>query len=122
MACGSQRHREVDEHGIGKCSVPMRCMGMDAGHCDEPAYGKRPPFKGWTNRYTGERVRNDGKYNGYVPGLACPRHGGPDTRCFVDGNKWCAVAPDFVNLAESLAGFGDTPEDARNALEKAGVE
>ena len=29
-----------------------------------------------------------------------------------DGNQWCATRQDFVNLQESLAGFGDEPHDA----------
>jgi hypothetical protein len=31
------------------------------------------------------------------------------TKVFLDGNKWVGVRKDFVNLQESLAGFGDTP-------------
>lgn len=27
---------------------------------------------------------------------------------FMDGNKWCCVHGDFVNVQESPAGFGDT--------------
>jgi hypothetical protein len=33
-----------------------------------------------------------------------------------DGNAWCAFYDDFVNLQESPAGFGDTPQEAVNAL------
>lgn len=29
-------------------------------------------------------------------------------KVFKDGNKWCAVDDDFVNLKKSRAGFGDT--------------
>ncbi len=29
-----------------------------------------------------------------------------------DGNQWCATGPDFINLQESDAGFGDKPRDA----------
>jgi len=37
--------------------------------------------------------------------------------CFYkDGDKWCAVHGDFVNLQESPAGFGDTFEDALSDL------
>ena len=64
------------------------------------------------------QMRCDGRYSGYVPRLACPRHGGPDSRVFKDGSAWCAVYSDFINLQESPAGFGDTPEEARAALEK----
>lgn len=33
-------------------------------------------------------------------------------RLYMDGNQWCAVGPHFRNLAQDLAGFGDTQEDA----------
>lgn len=50
---------------------------MPAGFCDEDAFGERPHsprvYHGPKNAY----VRDDGKYDGYVPGLACPGHGGP---------------------------------------------
>lgn len=36
---------------------------------------------------------------------------------FEDGNKWCAVFGDFVNLQESPAGFGDNHEEALWALQ-----
>lgn len=35
---------------------------------------------------------------------------------FMDGDQWCAVHGDFVNLAESPAGFGTTMEEAVTAL------
>jgi len=31
---------------------------------------------------------------------------------YMDGNAWCATRPDFINLQESLAGFGDTEQEA----------
>ena len=37
-----------------------------------------------------------------------------------DGDKWCATAPNFINLQESDAGFGDTPIDAFQALVELG--
>ncbi len=30
----------------------------------------------------------------------------------MDGNQWCATLPDFINLQESPAGFGDTQDGA----------
>ena len=33
-------------------------------------------------------------------------------RVYLDGNQWCAVHRNFVNLQESHAGFGDTIEAA----------
>ena len=35
---------------------------------------------------------------------------------FRDGNKWCCVFGDFINLQESIAGFGDTFEEALENL------
>lgn len=34
----------------------------------------------------------------------------------MDGNAWCAVAKNFINLQESPAGFGDTALDALASL------
>lgn len=113
----SGHHEKLNELGEGCCSVPMWSMGGPAGFCDRPAYGKRPEGKTHV-RWDGFEWRNDGLYPGYVPGLACPIHGGPKTRAFKDGNAWLAVLPDFTNLQESPAAFGDTPEEARAALEK----
>lgn len=31
---------------------------------------------------------------------------------FRDGNAWCAVGPHFIDLMQSDAAFGDTPEIA----------
>lgn len=111
-----KRHTELDSSGVGRCSVPMWCNGVDAGFCDNTAYGERPEGR-TIRRWDGFDYRNDGLYAGSVPGLACPVHGGPKSRVFRDGNKYCAVRTDFTNLQESSAGFGDTPELARKALE-----
>lgn len=104
----SEKHKQLNENGIGCCSVPMWSMGIPAGFCDRPAYGKQIPKEKWPF--------GDLQYDGYVPGLACPGHGGPRTRVFKDGNKWCAVYPDFINIQESKCAFGDDPEQARKAL------
>ena len=93
----SDWHRKLDEYGIGKCSVPMWSGGCPSGFCDRPAYGKNLHDK-------------------YDTTLACLVHGGPDSRVFMDGNSWVAVYPDFINLQESPAGFGDTAEEARKNL------
>lgn len=91
--------------GMGKCSVPMWAGGLPAGFCDNNAYSERT---------------EEGKlqYNGYIGGLACFSHGGESSRVFMDGNSWCAVKSDFINLQESPAGFGDTPEEARANLKR----
>lgn len=76
MQC-SKHHFELDEKGEGKCSVPMWQGGCPAGFCDQTAYGKPTSCETFRDR-DGRLKRMDGKYNGYVPGLACPMHGGPE--------------------------------------------
>lgn len=78
MAVLSKHHKELTD-GKGKCSVPMWAGGCPAGFCDADAFGERPECEGFRDAYTGQFKRFDGKYGGYVPGLACPAHGGP--RC-----------------------------------------
>lgn len=34
----------------------------------------------------------------------------------MDGDQWCCVFEDFVDLAESPSGFGDTKQDAYEDL------
>jgi hypothetical protein len=109
----SKHHKILNEFGVGKCSVPMWSNGMPAGFCDAPAYGVQEPGQ---QRY-GEYSAAWGKwFDGYCPGLACHDHGGPKSRVYKAGDVFCAVLPEFINLQESLAGFGDTPEAAREAL------
>ena len=68
MRCGT-RHKELDENGEGKCSVPMWCSEIPAGFCNEVAYGR--PLLG----------RDEiGGIDIYVPALACHTHGGPKER------------------------------------------
>ncbi len=68
-------------NGVGKCSVPMWSMGCPSGFCDADAFGERPECG--TYRVNENIFREDGKYSGYVPGLACPTHGGPE-KPFID--------------------------------------
>lgn len=77
MARTSEHHHKLTD-GVGKCSVPMWMGGLPADFCDRAAYGERPPGEEFRNGWTGELIRFDGRYNGYVPGLACPAHGGPE--------------------------------------------
>jgi hypothetical protein len=57
-------HHKTLTDGVGKCSKPMWRNGLDAGFCDEPAYGAQ-------QRGSQEWIMM------YVPALACPGHGGP---------------------------------------------
>ena len=38
--------------------------------------------------------------------------------CFMDGDQWCCVFGDFINLQESPAGFGNTQIEALEDLNK----
>ena len=111
----STHHQTLNEYGEGKCSVPMWSGGYPAGFCDKPAYGVRLPTR-IRQSSSGNLVADDGGYAGYVPALACPLHGGPSIRTFMDGNAWAAVYADFKNLQESPAGFGDTKDEAIASL------
>lgn len=116
MGTINEHHKKLNTDGIGKCSVPMWLGGAPSGFCNEPAFGERPDSPQVWHSPQQRYVRADGRYDGYVPGLACPCHGGPSTRAFLDGDQWCAVHTDFVNVQESPAGFGDTPDKARSSL------
>ena len=118
MSTLNTHHQQLDEHGVGKCSVPMWGGGAPSVFCDQSAYGKRLPTRYFWNYSAGRETAEDCGYAGYVPALACPNHGGPKTRVFLDGNAWCAVQPDFINIQESPCGFGSTPEAARAELAK----
>lgn len=72
----SKHHLVLDENGEGKCSVPMWSAGSPSEFCDETAYGKPLPREYVTNSWGQRRYLTPG-YDGYVPGLACPCHGGP---------------------------------------------
>lgn len=76
MSVPSKHHMELDSQGEGKCSVPMWMGGCPSGFCDNKAYGKPLPREYVTNSFGQRRYLTPG-YDGYVPGLACPGHGGP---------------------------------------------
>lgn len=72
-----QEHEDACAGVLGRCSVPMWVNGCPAGTCGEKAYGTRPPSRMVWHAPQQRMVREDGRYDGYVPGLACPNHGGP---------------------------------------------
>jgi hypothetical protein len=93
---GREDHHKLT-NGIGKCSVPM-WDGLGECFCDGPAYGKPLPYEEFRNGWTGRMQRFDGGYNGYVPGLACPAHGGPKPRHFGDPCVHCGIPHDDVPI------------------------
>jgi hypothetical protein len=58
--------------------------------CDETAYGKPPESKTFFNYAAGCRQRVDGRYDGYVPGLACFGHGGPKKEEVLNLCEFCS--------------------------------
>lgn len=76
MSRTNKHHRELT-NGKGKCSVPMWMGGCPAGFCDKDAFGERPHSPQVYHSGKGHTVREDGKYDGSVSGLACVGHGGP---------------------------------------------
>jgi hypothetical protein len=105
-------HHKTLTNGVGKCSVPMWGGGMPAGFCDQPAFGERPPCRSIWHASQQRQVREDGRYDGYVPALACPAHGGPKLVTQKDGDAWMAALPGFTNLQECETGWGETEEKA----------
>lgn len=95
MASTLKHHHELT-NGAGKCSVPMWMNGCPADFCDKPAYGPPVPGREFRNAWTGEMQRIDGRYNGYVPGLACVAHGGPEPNHFGDPCVHCNTPHDEV--------------------------
>lgn len=99
-------------------------------------YGQKIPGEGWhiflgpcpqcgmpTFNYGGGwRCRNDYCYfNAQNPigNLGPePKWWKTDINVFLDGKSWCATRNGFINLQESLAGFGDSPRDAVADLER----
>lgn len=45
-----------------------------------------------------------------------PKWWNTGVQVFKDGDQWCAVNADFINLQESNAGFGAVPQDAVDNL------
>jgi len=74
-----REHEDAIDGVLGPCSVPMWVAGCPAGTCGNAAYGHRPPSRMWMNYGAGRMMREDLRYDGHVPGLACHVHGGPQS-------------------------------------------
>jgi hypothetical protein len=83
--------------------------GSPDGFCNRPAYGEQ-----YEATFLPPRFQHPNRPP-YVHGLCCDRHGGPTAnavRFMRDGWAWMAFQPDFENLQESVAGFGNTQMQA----------
>lgn len=87
------------------------------------------PNCGWpTSTYGGGWTCHNDYCQSSACNFACSAGAAPDwwqtqVNVFLDGNAWCATLDGFVNLQESVAGFGDTPRAAvANLLENSTVE
>lgn len=113
MSCISEHHKPK-AGVVGKCSVPLFGAYGPAGFCDRPAYGEQ--YEGRLSKFFGNNRAP------YAPGYCCDIHGGAGedgVRVMRDGSAWMAFYPDFENLQESIAGFGDTQELALAELLRA---
>lgn len=54
-------------------------------------------------------VHNESRPDWWIAGI----------RVYLDGDAWCAVAPGFLDIQSSPAGFGATPREAVEALRTA---
>ena len=114
MARISEHHR-VLTNGVGKCSVPMWSSGCPDGFCDRPAFGERPDGPMFRDAWTGVERRQDGKYSGYVPGLACPQHGGPKEPNHFMACNTCGDDFDMRELGQVLEHEQCTPKESPDA-------
>lgn len=75
-----------------------------------------------THSYGGTWACDDGYCNlsEYNPGIggikSIPWWWNEDVNVYKDGDEWCAVRSNFINLQESIAGFGNTPSLACKEL------
>jgi hypothetical protein len=58
-----------------------------------------------------------------VPNIVCnngpePDWWNTDINVMLDGNAWCAYRDGFIDLQESIAGYGDSPREAVEELLK----
>ncbi len=92
MGTLSKKHKELI-NGVGCCSVPMWQFGMPSGFCDKKAYSERPKGDKFYNYAAQKEMRRDGRYNGYVPALACPSHGGEPKEKVLNLCEFCKNHP-----------------------------
>ena len=105
---------EMTEDDLADLLKAMRPVPMIALQCGTPRSVQENANAAWAGL---------GKKMGFDPMTVQPTGQGdrfftavavPPEKIHVqrDGASWCATLPGFINLQESPAGFGDTPEEA----------
>lgn len=98
------RHGEPARYDYGK--VTHRKLGP-CPRCGHPTVEYGGGFS-CNNRY----CRNNSSIFVCNTPDSWPEWWNKDINVVLDGNAWCAHDDEFINLQESIAGFGDTPGDA----------
>lgn len=102
---------DLDEIMTACAPVPYMVVG---GH--EPSSPQENANRAWANLgdkmgFDSTSVKPSRKGDRFFTAI-------PTVNLKMNGNQHCATRPDFVNLQESPAGFGDTKEDAIKDLER----
>ncbi len=86
--------------------------------CGEPASPQERANAAWAT--LGNEIGFDGMSVEPVQGKGSLFFTAEETsRVFMDGDLWCAVFPGFRDLQQDFAGFGRTPKEAREELNRA---
>lgn len=75
--------------------------------------GRTPQGNGWGERSRGWTIADTMIREGKIFSEIKTDKGFVEFKCYRDGDKWCCIAPEFVNLQESdCFVFADTREEA----------
>jgi len=96
-----RREAEQAKAMIEECRAAMRSIAVQEGHWCTHCMGVGP------ESCMNNQPRTAVAHSGVPAHAAC---------FFKDGDAWCCVRGDFLNLQESPAGFGSDMEEALNAL------
>lgn len=101
----------------------MKPVSMIMLQCGTPRSAQENANAAWAR--LGEKmgfdpmtVRPNGRGDRFFSAEALPQKPLPKPHVRLDGSRWCATWPDFINLQESPAGFGNTPAEAIAELGK----
>lgn len=113
-----RKHYEMTTDDLAILLAAMKPMPMVMLQCGAPRSAQESANAAWAR--LGERMGFDfmtvqptGQGDRFFSAVAFPPKA-PASKPHIkmDGNQWCATWPDFINLQESPAGFGDTPAEA----------